>query len=180
MGVGVRRHGEVALAHVLADPRPRHAAQVQERDSSVTEVVGRKGRHARRRACARDDRPKPIGRDALEHAPLGRPVVPREGEKLWLLFEAKTEEQPQGVVSPREVRQANTHHAWVRNQLGWQEPERSLTAILSYKQAIEPDAAAIAGEVRLVSPEVARHLAATRSRSTEISVPALAGCQTSN
>jgi hypothetical protein len=83
----------------------------------------------------------------------------REGEHLWLLFEAKTEELAQNAVSPRETRQANTHHDWVLNQLGWPEPERSLTTIVSYKQAIEPDAAAIAGELRLASPLLIRDLA---------------------
>jgi endonuclease/exonuclease/phosphatase family metal-dependent hydrolase len=32
MRVRVRGHREVALAHVLSDPRPRHAAQMQERN----------------------------------------------------------------------------------------------------------------------------------------------------
>ena len=49
----------------------------------------------------------------------------RDREKLWLLFEAKTEEQPQHGISVRVVRQALTHRDWVRNQLGWSEPERS-------------------------------------------------------
>lgn len=83
----------------------------------------------------------------------------RDGEKLWLLFEAKTGERPQNPVSPAEVRQAGTHHEWVRNQLGWSLPERSITTIVAYKQTIEPEAAAIAGDLRLVSPLVAREIA---------------------
>jgi hypothetical protein len=84
----------------------------------------------------------------------------RDGEKLWLLFEAKTQGLAQNAVAPQEVRQAATHHDWVRNQLGWPEPERSVTTTVSYKRAIEPEAAAIAGEVRLVSPLVVRDVAA--------------------
>jgi hypothetical protein len=39
MRVRVRGDGEVALADVLADPRPRHPAQVQERDSAVARAA---------------------------------------------------------------------------------------------------------------------------------------------
>jgi hypothetical protein len=84
----------------------------------------------------------------------------RDDERLWLLFEAKTEERPENPISPSEVRQAGTHHEWVRSQLGWFEPERSLTTIVAYKQRIEPEAAAIAGDLRLVLPTVVREIAA--------------------
>jgi hypothetical protein len=84
----------------------------------------------------------------------------RDGERLWLLFEAKTGERPENPISPGEVRQAGTHHEWVRNQLGWPEPERSLTTIVAYKQRIEPEAAAIAGDLRLASPTVVREITA--------------------
>lgn len=83
----------------------------------------------------------------------------REGEKLWLLFEAKTEELATNRVSPREVRQALTHYEWVRNSLGWQEPSHSVTAIISYKQTIDPAARTIAGELRLVPPRMVRGIA---------------------
>jgi hypothetical protein len=84
----------------------------------------------------------------------------RDGEKLWLLFEAKTEERPENPISPREVRQAGTHHEWVRNQLSWPLPERSLTTIVAYKQRVEPDAAAIAGDICLALPQMVRNIAA--------------------
>jgi Helicase C-terminal domain/Type III restriction enzyme, res subunit len=84
----------------------------------------------------------------------------REDEKLWLIFEAKTGESGQNPVSPREVRQAGTHQEWVSNQLGWPAPQRSKTSIVSYKQTIAPEAAAIAGEVCLVSPQIIREVAA--------------------
>ena len=48
--VGVGGHREVALADELADPRPGHAAQVQQRDPAVAEVVRREERD-RRRPC---------------------------------------------------------------------------------------------------------------------------------
>jgi hypothetical protein len=37
--VRVRRHGEVALTDLLADPSPRDALRVEERDPPVTQVV---------------------------------------------------------------------------------------------------------------------------------------------
>ena len=82
----------------------------------------------------------------------------RDREKLWLLFEAKTEELPQHDISVRVVRQAGTHRNWVRNQLGWSEPEHSITCIVSHRQTIDPEAAAIASDVRLVSPQVVREI----------------------
>ena len=66
MRVRVRCHGEVALADVLADPRPRHAAQVQEGDSSVTEVVRRECRDTSGGAGACDGGAQPVGRDSQE------------------------------------------------------------------------------------------------------------------
>jgi hypothetical protein len=46
MGVRPRRRDEVAVAHLLPDPRPRQALRVQERDAAVAEVVRRERGHA--------------------------------------------------------------------------------------------------------------------------------------
>ena len=90
----------------------------------------------------------------------------RDGERLWILFEAKTEELPANAVSASEVRQAGTHYDWVRNQFGWPEPERMLTALVSPKTTVDPNAAAIAGEIRLVrsgrNPRFATRVVADR------------------
>src|SRR6266540_749157 len=80
----------------------------------------------------------------------------RDGQRLWLLFEAKTEERPENPVSVTEARQAASHHDWIKAQLGWEEPERSLTALVSYKTEVDAAAAAVSGDVVLVGPRVIR------------------------
>jgi hypothetical protein len=84
----------------------------------------------------------------------------RDGNRLWLLFEAKTEERPENQVSVTEARQAGSHHDWVKAQLGWEEPERSLSILVSYKTFVDPAAAAVAREIMLVDPLVIREVAA--------------------
>jgi hypothetical protein len=83
----------------------------------------------------------------------------RDGERLWLLFEAKTEERPENEVSVSEARQAASHYDWVKGQLGWEEPESSLGVLVSYKTTIDPAAAAVARDVVLVDPNVVRNIA---------------------
>jgi hypothetical protein len=87
----------------------------------------------------------------------------RDGERLWLLFEAKTEERPENPVSVAEARQAGSHHDWVKAQLGWEEPERSLTVLVSYKLVVDPAAAAVSREVVIVEPAVVREFGARAS-----------------
>jgi hypothetical protein len=84
----------------------------------------------------------------------------RDGERLWLLFEAKTEERPENPVSVSEARQAGSHYDWVKAQLGWNEPEQALSALISYKSTVDAAAAAVARDVTLVSPTVIRDIAA--------------------
>ena len=84
----------------------------------------------------------------------------REGEKVWLLWEAKTMEHGDRELAAREARQAGTHHNWVARQLGWAEPERSVTVMVCQSDAIHPDAAAVADDrVFLVLPAGPRELA---------------------
>jgi hypothetical protein len=82
----------------------------------------------------------------------------RDGQQVWLLFEAKTEERPENAVSVSEARQAASHHDWVRAQLGWDRPERSLTALVSYKTSVDASAAAVGRDVVLVGPGAIREL----------------------
>jgi hypothetical protein len=83
----------------------------------------------------------------------------RDGATLWVLFEAKTEERPENPVSVTEARQAASHYDWVKAQLGWEEPERSVTTLVSYKTFVDPAAAAVARDVVLVDPAVIREIA---------------------
>jgi hypothetical protein len=101
-----------------------------------------------------------LGFEALRPSGQAAPDgVWRDDDDLWMVFEAKTAELPHNPVSVAEVRQAGSHHEWIRNQLGWQVPRQSITLLVSYKQAVDPSAAAIAGDVRLVSPSVIRDIA---------------------
>jgi Helicase C-terminal domain len=84
----------------------------------------------------------------------------RDGERLWLIFEAKTEERPENPVSVTEARQAASHHDWIKGRLGWEEPEQSLSALVSYKTFVDPAAAAVARDVMLVDPVLIREIAA--------------------
>jgi hypothetical protein len=84
----------------------------------------------------------------------------RDGERLWILFEAKTEERPENPVSVSEARQAGSHYDWVKGQLAWAEPEQALSVLISYKTFVDPAAAAIARGVVLVDPDVMRAIAA--------------------
>jgi Type III restriction enzyme, res subunit len=85
----------------------------------------------------------------------------RDGGSLWLLFEAKTEEQATGEISASEIRQANTHADWVRSHFAWPEPDRAVTVLVTYKTRISQAAAGLAAEeLHLVTPEIVREIAA--------------------
>lgn len=83
----------------------------------------------------------------------------RDDQRLWLLFEAKTEERPDTPLSVDTVRQALTHQEWVSKQLGWSAPERALTTVVTYKTTVDGTAASLAGELRIVSPNDVRAIA---------------------
>jgi hypothetical protein len=71
-----RRH-EVVVADELADAGPRHAAEVEERDAAVPEIVRRERRHARRRAGPSECGPKAFAGERLERAPIRMAIVAR-------------------------------------------------------------------------------------------------------
>lgn len=77
VGVGVSRHGEIALSDMLADPRPRNTRQVPERDTAVAKVVRREHGNANADARPPNRHAQAVGSDALEHAPVGVTVVAR-------------------------------------------------------------------------------------------------------
>ncbi len=83
----------------------------------------------------------------------------RDENATWIILEAKTEEQAAAPLSVETVRQAESHHRWVAQNLGWPEPQETLTVIVSPRQTIDPDAAKLAVEQTLVTPEVIRDIA---------------------
>jgi hypothetical protein len=84
----------------------------------------------------------------------------RDGNEIWFVFEAKTEEKPTNAISAKQVRQALTHPTWVRENLAWDEPGRTINALVTYKHDVDPAAAKLAQELLAVDPSVIRKLAA--------------------
>jgi hypothetical protein len=88
--VGVGGHGQAPLADELPDPRPRHSAQVEERDPAVTQVVYRgppPGRVLRRRVghAVRERLDElvaqvaiELGQHMLRQQPGGRVAFPKQ------------------------------------------------------------------------------------------------------
>jgi hypothetical protein len=106
-----------------------------------------------------------LGFEAIRPEGQGGPdCIWRDGNTAWLIFEAKSEEQSTGELSVRTVRQASTHHRWVRQTFTWLEPAESLTVIVSPRKSIAKEAALIAGEEALVTPEAVRSIGARSVR----------------
>lgn len=83
----------------------------------------------------------------------------RDDDRQWLLFEAKTEVQPERPVSATEVRQVTTHRQWAVNRYGWPEPAHATTALITHQTQIDDQARAVAGDIYIVEPEVLRRVA---------------------
>ncbi len=84
----------------------------------------------------------------------------RDGDEIWFVFEAKTDEKPNKPIAATQVRQALTHPTWVKENLGWEQPAETINALVTYKDEVEPAAAKLAEQLRAVAPEVIRKLAA--------------------
>ena len=83
----------------------------------------------------------------------------RDADATWIVLEAKTEEQADAQLSVETVRQSESHRRWVAQNLGWPEPRETLTVIISPRETIDPDAAKLAVDQTLVTPEVIREIA---------------------
>lgn len=87
----------------------------------------------------------------------------REGDTAWIIWEAKTMEHAEKPLSARDIRQANTHRNWVSSQLGWPDPERSITVVVCRRREVETIAAAICNADLYLVPSVAVRDIATRA-----------------
>jgi hypothetical protein len=93
----------------------------------------------------------------------------RDGNFAWLLWEAKTMEDADGVLAVKQVRQANSHSTWVERKLAWLPPERSMTVIVCEKTEVHSDVSAVADEeLVLVDPSVVRDLAKRAAEAIEV------------
>ncbi len=101
-----------------------------------------------------------LGFDAVRPRGQAEPDgVWRDGETIWLIFEAKTEEQADAELSVDTVRQSASHHRWVTTSMGWPEAQQTLTVIISPREAIDPTAAKLAADQVLVPADVIRDIA---------------------
>jgi hypothetical protein len=100
-----------------------------------------------------------LGFDALQPSGEAAPDGAWRTDGLWLVWEAKTAEKPNAPLSASAVRQAETHARWLERESDWSKPKRTLTLIVSPRTKIDPAAASVAGEQRLVSSRLIRELA---------------------
>lgn len=83
----------------------------------------------------------------------------RDGNRVWIVTEAKTEERADTPLSADAVRQAATHQEWVANMLGWERPTSALTVIVSDKSQIDGAAVPIAGDLCVCRPSTLQDIA---------------------
>jgi hypothetical protein len=75
---------------------------------------------------------------------------------LWIAWEAKSDESPDGGISVRTIRQANTHLRWCSDHHGLPIPDGSFAMVASPRRSAEPEAEAVANEelFRVTASEV--------------------------
>jgi hypothetical protein len=100
-----------------------------------------------------------LGFDTLQPSGEAAPDGAWRADDLWLVWEAKTAEKPNAPLSASTVRQAETHARWLERESDWSKPKRTLTLIVSPRTNIDPAAATVAGEQRLVTSRLMRELA---------------------
>ncbi len=100
------------------------------------------------------DAERPAKEDA---APDG---VWQDGSRAWIVWEAKTEENPAGEVSAEETRQANSHVDWVRHNYSWTEPESEITVLVTPKESVHPSVSGVAAaDLHLAHPSLVTDIA---------------------
>lgn len=77
----------------------------------------------------------------------------QDGSRAWILWEAKTEAQPDGKISADEARQANSHVDWVRHNYSWAEPESAITVMVTPKEALHESVGGVAASHLYVVPQ---------------------------
>jgi len=94
-----------------------------------------------------------------------RPHLPAAPDSAWrdsdthILWEAKSEQDENGGVSARSVRQANTHPTWVERELDWEPDGDAISVVVSSRREIDDAATAVASEnVYLASVDLVREL----------------------
>lgn len=164
------RHPRRPVEATAAVPSERHAragaqlARIGVRGVRFERALGRLADRLGSNDAAQFER----GLKDLGHL-LGFDAIRPEGEAgpdgawrsggLWLVWEAKTDQRANAPLAASAVRQAATHARWLEREGAWPTPDRAVTFIVSPRAAIDPAAAQVAGEERLVSTALVRTLA---------------------
>ncbi len=107
-----------------------------------------------------------LGAQASKPSGKGRTDSAWVWPNLWATIEAKSEQQPDGMVSMELVRQANTQLDSLSADRGRSAPDGSFSAIASPRRLIDPDAVPIARpHLYLVAPDVLLALAGDTVRA---------------
>jgi len=78
----------------------------------------------------------------------------RDGDRITIAFEAKTEEAPDKPISLEVVRQAGTHMAWIHDNLKWQTPRRGEVIIIGRHMKLgEGVPPTVAANMALATPD---------------------------
>jgi hypothetical protein len=79
-------------------------------------------------------------------------------EDIAIVFEAKTEENPDNPISLRTIRQALTHEEWVRSNGELSEETQAFTGLITHQSTIKTEAQMVAEDVRHIAVQEVREL----------------------
>jgi hypothetical protein len=92
-----------------------------------------------------------------EAAPDG---VWQDGARAWIVWEAKSEEDPNGMIDAEETRQANSHIDWVKARYGWPDPDDALTVMVTPRTEVHNSVPGVASEyLHRINPSVVVEIA---------------------
>jgi hypothetical protein len=101
-----------------------------------------------------------LGAESSKPPGQGRADAAWVWPQMWVTLEAKTEQDPGGMITMESIRQANTHLASLAGDRDEAPPDGSFSLIISPRKVVDPDAMQIAHEdLYLVSPDVIRYIA---------------------
>lgn len=88
-------------------------------------------------------------------------VAWRDSSRLWILFEAKTLQEPDRDIPANDVRQANSHDNWMEASQGWSPRPEKLITVLATPRTTLGDAADVVADtdVMLAHPHVLEEIA---------------------
>lgn len=146
-----------AVAHLLV-----RTTSAKNRSKTERMMAGLSQREASKYEPALTDLGQLLGADAWKPQESGRcDSVWRWKNRLWIALEAKSEHKPDGLISLRDIRQANDQLRLLQGDIDASSiPEGSATLLISPRQLIDPSATGSAeAHVFLVTPDEVMHVA---------------------